>query len=502
MDIKLVYTESMPGADFKIYINRTWTDPTKYIGSTFVITEGKGRGQKARIVAYRGLANDNTSVFSIDTDIGSLLDSTSVISICPTIEVNRGVDGTTAVTHAFGEAFSVYTDYSPESNVFEYFSNEMDMRLEDMIAEIAGKAGVEVACENALAYTNDSKTEAYKTVMDGPIAVNSTGHWFSSRRVFKNNHIVKMWVSALASGSAFGLSVHGNGAESLIFRLLNDSGTYKIQYLRQTGTTTFTIRESLPLPLPLPNNAELVFSVQENIVSVWLCGRSVMSFTLRDALGSPVDNALEGYARLYAYNANGLSINIDWSELDDRVDNFILDMGVSGLSLLSELLKEKRVFFQDSQDGKLRCFRNRAKVNSDSAPYLNGVAVSSQITDSNIASRIMLDGIDIVESLNVDLLKEYGNVFYYGNSERLDTRKEMEVEIGNIFSDMIGKMRACSIAGALDPRIEPNDIVYAQIVDSSGNTSVKPMVIDEISVGITGGNAPAIDMEATGYENV
>jgi len=472
---------------------------SKYDGCAVYVSSGTGAGNWAIIQDYietNFYAPNGGNIFSLNTPLEALTDGTSVFKIMPAITVkNRGAGGTEVTSHASGGY--LYLDsgtYVPTCDRFEYYSTDMDLRIKDLISEVAGKAGVSVSCEVARAYNGETVTTMPIQFTVGSGQTNS----YSAQRVIKQNHIVKMKTTSLAQGNSFGLSARNNGTNALDLRIKNDATYgYIIEYTNKTSST-YTLRERFPLSANYPASSWITFSIQGNVMSIWIADCYLYTFRLTSA-----DALLTGDCYFVATTgASGVTVDVDWTELDERVDNYIFDMGVSnGQSIITDLIREKRVFFQDTQSGVLHAFRNRTTINTG-ASYDLTIQPYGAKTDSGIASRIMLDGIDIVEEYNETLLKEYGNVFYYGNSERLDTKHDMEVEVQNTFTDMRGRSSGYRVIGALDPRLEPNDIILADVLNESGSIVSKSIVAEEMRIQIAGGDNPILDMEVTGYEAV
>ena len=104
-------------------------------------------------------------------------------------------------------------------------------------------------------------------------------------------------------------------------------------------------------------------------------------------------------------------IAVDWSALDLRVDNFIFDMGVNGPALMSQLIKQKRIYFQDDQNGDLRIFKSREIVNTEQTPNLLAANANIEVNATPRFQRIRLEGAEFIEVLDEDQMQEWGNIF-------------------------------------------------------------------------------------------
>jgi len=71
-------------------------------------------------------------------------------------------------------------------------------------------------------------------------------------------------------------------------------------------------------------------------MSIWIADCYLYTFRLTSA-----DALLTGDCYFVATTgASGVTVDVDWTELDERVDNYIFDMGVSnGQSIITDLIE-------------------------------------------------------------------------------------------------------------------------------------------------------------------
>ena len=94
-------------------------------------------------------AADRRRVF-VDGEVSGVIGPGSVVSMTPAIYVTRGVNDTSATTHSTNTKMSIYRDLSVICDGFQFFSGEMDISLEEMVKEIAAKAGVRTVVSEKL----------------------------------------------------------------------------------------------------------------------------------------------------------------------------------------------------------------------------------------------------------------------------------------------------------------------------------------------------------------
>jgi hypothetical protein len=207
-------------------------------------------------------------------------------------------------------------------------------------------------------------------------------------------------------------------------------------------------------------------SVQDNVFAVWANRRLVAVF---------VDNSgIVGYSAGFVANGNAV-LSMDWPALDSRVDNFILDMGKSATQMLQRLIGEKHVYYQDDQDGNLRLFRSRITVNPGD-PFDLTILAGDHITDTDIATRIRAEGGDITEVWDLAALVEYGNLFSLVNLTEANTYQDGLEEANYLLGEIMARINSLTLAGAADPRVEPNDIIEVSLPDG-----VRAVAVDRVN---------------------
>ena len=207
------------------------------------------------------------------------------------------------------------------------------------------------------------------------------------------------------------------------------------------------------VPLTHTPNGWYTFSRYDKYLSVWVNDYLVAVFT--DCGSSNVGLCSNGYA---------FGMKVDWPALDQRVDNFIMEMGQTGGAFLMRLLGQKRVFVKDDQNGGLYAFRTRPNVNFGNPIDLIYTA-GDTLSDTALKTRVRLEGLETAEEVDYDALRLYGNLFARANAEELELQDEFVKEALAILSDAVSVYRVTTLYGAADPRVEPNDVLSVSLPD-------------------------------------
>ena len=172
-------------------------------------------------------------------------------------------------------------------------------------------------------------------------------------------------------------------------------GADHISYVKQG-----VARETFPLARPMIGWVTVSF--YENFISVWCEGKFVHSFVIDQA---DVD---AGGSLFTITGTFGTPIEVDMPEACIRTDNFILDAGKRGAMLLSDLIGNRRFFYQDDMDGNLRIFRGRKEVNTAETPYALEVENTAQESDASIVTRLRVEGAEVEEHYDYEMIRLLG----------------------------------------------------------------------------------------------
>ena len=377
----------------------------------------------------------------------------------------RGYNNTDPVKHAPGTKVSVISGGRVKCSWWEIYSTEQDMTFEWIATELARKAGIlDVYTEKTLEDTLISSHAGWDLDTDG-----------STQELRPNGGIIRFKIT---SGAEVGIMapyegglLTGDWSGPLVTITAGDV----IKYY-DVDTEVLTLKQSLAYTA-IPSSSWITMSFQENYVSVWINDKLATAFYTGQTPKSIM------------FVSNGASeIDVDWSALDLRVDNFIFDMGANGPSLMSQLIKQKRIYFQDTQDGDLRIFKSREIVNTVGTPNLLAASGGDTEVDPNRASRVRLEGAEFAEILDETQMQEWGNIFRLLNSEELDTPEQFVEEAQLILADIALSTKRTTYVGAADPRIEPHDELWINLSDDEGS---KKVVIRQATfqINVSGDNA-------------
>ena len=234
---------------------------------------------------------------------------------------------------------------------------------------------------------------------------------------------------------------------------------------------------------------ELVRNEEEEVISytvyisVWQNGTYLHTFVSSDA-------GMGHYFQISGTSNNTLMVLV--SEACMRIDNFILDEGQKGVGLIEQVIGEKRFFVQDFEMF-IRLYRARTEVNADS-PYTLAVTGSDAESDVNIVTRVRIEGSDVFECIDEELMMEHGNLFRLVHLNEVNSPSEAEDNADVVLEEFGSRLVNVSLSGAVDPRIEPGDVIYVQFPDG-----VRKVIVDaaDFSMLIEEG-AASYDMTISG----
>jgi hypothetical protein len=384
----------------------------------------------------------------------------------------RGYNDTLITSHPDNlEKVNLYTTARARVDEFNAFTNEREWNMEEMITEIARKAGV--------------REVTTAKIMDGEYN-RSTASW------------------ALDSQ----MSSYGQKQANTVIhaRPINTSGKVGVQFDRTPSWTggyvayievgipgnavlmeeDGTILEKIPLGNAVYDIAgSFTFSVQKDHVKIFQQGQLVAGFKLPQEIDS---QSWSGPA------FQGGTFDYYWPELSMRIDNYILDIGVKGSSLINKLIGQKRIYWKDDQDGNLYLFRERVTVNSGS-PYTLAHVGGDNVSESEIATRVRVEGAEAAMAIDEAALREHGNIFMVANAEDVMTTQDAIVEAEWLLGELKRRSSLVDLQGACDPRVEAGDII--EVTFPEGDIDV---VVDNIRIGMIVTESDAqFDMTISGH---
>ena len=437
-------------------IGERWTG--EFLNMCLCSVEGKGEGLSFQIVDYQ--RNGTIHSFLVHKDPNHMFDTTSIFHLAPSLIVTaRGADGTTASSHSGEFQVNEYVPPTLQATAFSYFSSDYDMRLTDCADAIAAKAGVSI--------THESDMSADHVGVSG---------WTYSTAVTDARGIVRLKCNGVEKGIAFDLDGSDNG------KMITSDSTNIYYYTLAAGVPTLVER------VTNAHTGWITYSFQGTSASAWQGNRLLASFTCGSNANAKAKVAVSGAG----------TVNVDWKELDMRIDNFVMEMGQNGLVIFNYIARETRSFLQDSQDGELQLFRNRTEVNLIGSPL--DIVYDSTVmqSDAGISTRIRLIGVEEIELPTNDITR-LGDLFTTINLERGDTANEMLENWPYIKEEMDLKYNPRQFSAAFLPELEPNDIIYVRVGHPTGVTTEK-FYVQSVDVALRVSQDEAVlDMSVGGH---
>jgi len=459
-------------------------------GCALVVTDGAGKNNCYRIVRsyrYTDSLND-LFVYALDRDPGRIFDlGTKMRSVPAMYGLKRGQNGydnkpTAAAAHGDLSKVHFPKNTFAKSTYFEYYSAEEDLTLAEVAEAIARKAGV-VETDLSNRHT-------------GTVA----GHIPTVPLTLEN-------VPAQSKNSIVSLNLPYMGGDqdvaAVIYRDTDNIPVYAVQFvIGMSGVTRFGFVEFLAyqrimengqpaadaysiLKVPFDENVQGDFrvSLYDGHLSAWVGGRVLagvnidqgiawlnswigFNITRREWVNVAVDLQMD--------TPNGAVAKVLIPQAGTRVDNFVMDMGKTGAQLLSGLVGEKRIFFRDDGTGKLKIYTDRETVPGS---YNRAISVTKETTDIGLATRVLLEGGEVVEVSSTGNLQQYGNFFKTFNFNEINNLDDAAYFADLVLSDMSLNRERVEVEGAADPRIEPTDIITISFPE--GGT--RQAVVDGIS---------------------
>jgi len=497
----------------EIYIDGAGADTPRefYDGMALVVTEGPGEGCIFTVSDYDFQAPDQwepnqeyeppdkwqdhigdaehgewvvpdlSRIFTEEFTEG-ILGPGSKFELKPALLVTtRGANETDIVSHGPGKV-SIYSTLKVQCDRVDFYSLEPDWMMEDMIQELGVKAGV--------------RDFEFDQVLEQGLSFEVEADWGTPEWVAdRTDCIVRFTMPALVGDQELGVVYRSVTDEAEIDELVQGylvtitaDDTLKF-YIFGEGPAITLLEE---FPIGFSPTGEMRISVYEDSCSIWANGRFLHTF--RD--GTWLDGE---YAGVVAYDE--VLVDVRWSNLDMRVDNFIFDMGQRASQLLGQLIGPKRIYFIDGQEGTLKAFRARTDVGEVPSLAFRGAKTQTELS---LLTRIRSEGYEIAEIVDYDNLKEYGNLFGMVNAIEANDAWEAYREGYLTLQDLISQALMWELTGAADPRLEPEDICVMELPPGE-NYGLTIMAVEFIMSNNP--QMPAFDMvltasdpEALGYE--
>lgn len=399
-----------------------------------------------------------------------MLGETSKFHIYHRLDVNeRGLNDTNASSHD-NQYLMVYRSTYPMVEDFISHGGEKDLSFEYIARDLARKAGI--------------FDVTFDTIHDeGSLVSFSSGGWnlsanHSSYWEPQPEAVIDMYINGITGRIGIATSSETDHTDGHV--ILVDSTNVEIW----AGTSTLEHR--MAHNREMGQKTKVTFCVNGGFVSVFIGDALVLAAPITVSEGI----YLCAYANASAY--------VRWSHLDIHVDNFICDMGSSGMSNINRLIGEKHINFQHDQ-GTLHFFKDRVEINNGS-PWVGAISGADIDDGTQLVTRLRMEGVDIHEEIDAVNLKQYGNVFKTANSEEINTSEELEVEAVYIINDANAGINRTMLLGYADPRVEPDDILEVTFTGSN-RTDTRDIIVEgvEFTMEITPTSA-IFDMTVEGKD--
>jgi hypothetical protein len=433
-----------------------------YVNQALVVTSGSGEGTCMKISGSQKI-EDGLMIFYVDRGISSTLDTSSSMKVYPSL---YGLVRNNPTAHTI-DKIDIYRDGTMLSvNEFACFSDEEDLSLEDVVRKIAMHAGV-------TKFSGKQLVENFDVGGCAPLQ--------------KRFMVFSLSYNGLSSTGAIDVFFWAN---SSTFNSAND-----LRLTITRDTISYYSGSDFMSSIPGLGNRQtkLKISMFNNYLSIWNESEYIHTFVI-----TPSDVARNG--TWFGVQANFMSpIGVDFPDACMRVDNYALDMGKTALSLIQQLIGNRRFYLQDGPGG-LTLFRTRTRQNGTDTPYDR--AISGTVTDAEPPfTRVMLEGGEVVEAHDHDNMNTYGNLFHRETINEIFTLQDAQ-DFATMYLDEAGaSVRPVQFTGAIMPTLMPNDTLMVKFPasDPAVGTQISEVIIDGISYQINLTNQAALfDMNVTG----
>jgi hypothetical protein len=472
------------------------SDPaqTYFTNCAITISDGPGKNNCYRILrSYRWTSGINDLyLFFIDRGTGNIFDIGTKMRAVPALHgLRRGqVDPangqpTLAVAHGGQSLVHLPLATYTKNTDFEYFSADEDLTLAEVTEHLARKAGV-------LAVDLCNRHP-------GTVDYDDYDHFYLP--AISKNVVVSLDIPTLGAQYALAdtvsvtfvdeeerdqmlVSVFGGEWMGTVFGYVTIS-YYDWVYNEETGYWMSYGNDVLHIPFDEAVKGNFRVSLYDGHISVWCGGRLLGAANL--------GAGLKNWTRYYVASSYEVpTVQVMMPQAGTRVDNFTMDMGKSGAQLLTQLIGEKRVYFRDAENLTLKIYTDREQVEGT---YTRAVSRASEQTDIGLATRVLLEGGEVVEVSSAGNLQKFGNFFKTFNFNEINNLDDAQYFADLVLEDMSLNIERVELLGAVDVRLQPNDEFTLTLKDNS----TRQVVVDAVSHQMAVGDQEAVyDMRVSG----
>lgn len=433
-------------------------NPTSYQdlwnGCAVTITSGAGKNNGYRIVRSFRLTDslNDLFVFCLDRNPGKIFGADTLCKAVPAFYgLKRGQTSTFAAAHGNQSKVHIPRSDFAKAVYFEYYTADEDLTLAEVAEAIARKAGVlNVDLSNRHPGSITGQTSPYIYLP-----------------AISKNLIVSLDIPELGGGSdavsvtfideldrdQMSVQLHVMTAGSAVHGYLTIRYTDWV-YNEYWGDWEGILQNILSLPFDEKVKGSFRVSLYDGHISAWCGGRLLgaanMGVGLKDWTAYRVTASWDVTSE----------VKVMVPQAGTRVDNFVMDMGKTGAQLLSNLIGEKRVYYRDDGTGRLVIYTDREMV---PGVYNRAIKIMDEKTDIGLATRVLLEGGEVVEVSDAGNLAKYGNFFKTFNFHEINNLEDAKYFADLVMEDMSLNRERIELEGVADPRIEPTDILTIQL---------------------------------------
>jgi hypothetical protein len=361
--------------------------------------------------------------------------------------------------------------------------------LEDLMREIVKKS-------------NGNDLVVSKT-LEGPQTITHAGGWdLAADLAAYGKTASTVTLKAKDVNGEFGVALRGyepgtNNIRDLIVTVKKVGVKFCAEcnfYVSDGITPTLSRTQNSSYPWFFHENSDVIFQIAENMMFVFVDGRPIAWDYLWD---TPIEKPFSSFL---VANSIG-SADVDWSDLDARVESHYVREGADGLSSMRDLLMNSVTHFRDTQNNYLYAFKDSEDVNTELTPFDMVFEAGHKETYAGYSNRIHVISLEEVEVLDMDEIIEHGDFYQNYNDDRFDFIVDMYTELDRMLERDKRAVKQYSFQGPIDLRPEIYDKIYAKVVDRSGDESIKHLLIKHISMSVMINNEEVIgDMRITAEE--
>ncbi len=453
-----------------------------FTGCAVTITEGEGKNTCYRIIRSKRCTSslgEQLYLFFVDRSPGEIFDVGSKLRAVPALYgLKRGQSGTIPAAHGGGSFAHLPASAYALASYFEFFTADEDLTLAEVAEEIARKGGVlNIDLGNRATY--EYFPNEYQAGSSAPRTSRNMIALLSfdlttdvvEQAYFSFQHLSFIDPDGWNMSVLFKNETAADGKQYGWLKILADSNAL------------------LSIPVDDVHSGNYRISLYDGHISVWCDGRILGAAHLGEYMYEDWYNGLASVNFAQGRSSTGRLVV---PQAGTRVDNFVMDMGKTGAQLLNQLIGEKRIYYRRKDNDDLLIFTDREEY---AAAYNRAISITSELTDIGLATRVLLEGGEVVEVSDTGNIAEYGNLFKTVHFNEINNLEDVRYFAEMIREDMLLNRERVEVTGAADPTIEPTDIITLVTKDGAQ----RQVVVDAVGFDIHVDEAEAAyDMRLSG----